>query len=67
MAIEAALIKRIGSVGKKLHTARSRNDQVTTDMRLWTRDEILSLQSKITGLQKAFVKIAARYADKIMP
>ena len=38
MAIEAALIKRIGSVGKKLHTARSRNDQVTTDMRLWTRE-----------------------------
>ncbi|HNY80618.1 MAG TPA: lyase family protein, partial [Sedimentisphaerales bacterium] len=40
MAIEAALIERIGEPGKKLHTARSRNDQVATDVRLWLRDEI---------------------------
>jgi argininosuccinate lyase len=40
MAIESALIERIGEAGKKLHTGRSRNDQVATDIRLWMRDEI---------------------------
>ena len=40
MHIEAALIERIGDVGRKLHTARSRNDQVATDVKLWTRDAL---------------------------
>ncbi len=67
MAIEAALVARIGEAGKKLHTGRSRNDQVTTDIRLWMRDEIEILQTKIGGLQKAFVKLAGKYAEDVMP
>jgi argininosuccinate lyase len=67
MAIEAALVAKIGEAGKKLHTGRSRNDQVATDIRLWMRDEIEVLQSKINGLQKAFVKLAGKYANDVMP
>ena len=67
MAIEAALVAKIGEAGKKLHTGRSRNDQVTTDVRLWMRDQIELLQAKITLLQKAFVKLAGKYAEDIMP
>ena len=67
MAIEAALVAKIGETGKKLHTGRSRNDQVATDIRLWMRDEIEILQGKITLLQKAFVKSAGRYAEYVMP
>jgi argininosuccinate lyase len=67
MAIEAALVARIGQVGKKLHTGRSRNDQVATDVRLWMRDRIEILQAKITLLQKALVKLAGRYAEDVMP
>ena len=67
MAIEAALISKIGEAGKKLHTGRSRNDQVATDIRLWMRDEIEILQAKITLLQKGFVKLAGKYAEDVMP
>ena len=67
MAIEAALIAKIGEAGKKLHTGRSRNDQVATAVRLWMRDEIGILQTKVTGLQKAFVKLANKYAEDVMP
>jgi argininosuccinate lyase len=67
MAIEAALIAKIGEAGKKLHTGRSRNDQVATDIRLWMRDEIEILQAKITLLQKGFVKLASKYAEDVMP
>jgi len=67
MAIESALIQKIGDAGKKLHTGRSRNDQVATDIRLWMRDEIELLQTRITLLQKAFVKQAEKYAEAIMP
>ncbi len=67
MAIEAALIEKTGDIGKKLHTGRSRNDQVATDIRLWMRDEIEIIQAKITLLQKAFVKLAQKYVDNIMP
>jgi len=66
MAIEAALIKRAGSAGKKLHMGRSRNDQVSTDLRLWVRDEIEILQAKLTGLQKALVKLAGKYSGEVM-
>jgi argininosuccinate lyase len=61
MAIEAALVARTGQAGKKLHTGRSRNDQVATDIRLWMRDRIEILQTKVTLLQKALVKSAGRY------
>ncbi len=67
MAIEAALVKKTGEVGKKLHTGRSRNDQVAADIRLWMRDEIETLQAKVTLLQKAFVKSAGKYAEDVMP
>jgi len=67
MAIEAALIDRIGDAGKKLHTGRSRNDQVATDLRLWMRDQIEILRAKITLLQKALVKSAEKYTQAVMP
>ena len=67
MMIEAALVARIGEPAYKLHTGRSRNDQVATDVRLWMRDQIEILRAKITLLQKAFVKLAAKHSDDIMP
>jgi argininosuccinate lyase len=67
MAVESALIKKIGDAGKKLHTGRSRNDQVATDIRLWMRDEVELLQTRITLLQRAFVKLAEKYTEAIMP
>lgn len=67
MAIEAALVAKIGDPGRRLHTGRSRNDQVATDIRLWMRDEIELMQTRITLLQKALVKLAAKYTDDIMP
>ena len=67
MNIEARLTGRIGEAGKKLHTARSRNDQVATDMRLFVCDAIDRLCTGITGLQKALVEVADNYAEAIMP
>jgi argininosuccinate lyase len=67
MAVEAALVEKIGEPGKKLHAGRSRNDQVAADIRLWMRDEIEVLQCKITGLQKAFVKLAEKHVKDVMP
>ncbi|MDD5459458.1 MAG: argininosuccinate lyase [Phycisphaerae bacterium] len=67
MAIEAALVQKIGNAGKKLHTGRSRNDQVATDIRLWLRDQIKSISAKIRSLQKTFVKMASKYEQDIMP
>ncbi|MHC4558909.1 MAG: argininosuccinate lyase [Planctomycetota bacterium] len=67
MVIEAVLLAKIGEPAKKLHTGRSRNDQVATDVRLWMRDQIEILQAKITLLQKAFVKLAGKYSEDIMP
>jgi argininosuccinate lyase len=67
MAIEAALVKKIGEPAKKLPTGRSRNDQVATDLRLWMRDEIDMLQSKIVNLQKALVNQAANFTNNVMP
>ena len=67
MAVEAALIARIGDAGKKLHTGRSRNDQVATDIRLWMRDEIGTLQTRIGTVQQALLVLAEKYARDIMP
>ncbi len=67
MAIETVLVEKIGQAGKKLHTGRSRNDQVTTDIRLWMRDEIGILQGKLTSLQKALVEMADKYDEFVMP
>jgi argininosuccinate lyase len=67
MNIEAELTRRIGAAGAKLHTARSRNDQVATDTRLYCRTEIDGLLAAITGLQKALLDRAERYAATIIP
>ncbi len=67
MAIETAVIEKAGESGRKLHTGRSRNDQVATDIRLWLRDQIEILQDKITELQKAFVGQAGKYVKDVMP
>jgi argininosuccinate lyase len=67
MNIESALTSRIGLTGKKLHTGRSRNDQVATDIRLYVRDEIDSIALSITALQSALLDLAEREADTVMP
>lgn len=67
MNIEAALTSRIGDVGKKLHTGRSRNDQVATDIRLYVRDEIDHIAKLITKLQLALLVVAEKEASTIMP
>ena len=67
MNIEAALTARIGDVGKKLHTGRSRNDQVATDIRLYVRDEIDQIAELISKLQSALLNVAESEADTIMP
>jgi len=67
MNIESALTAQIGDAGKKLHTGRSRNDQVATDVRLWLRDEILAIEEAIRRFQAALLDIAEREAETIMP
>ncbi len=67
MNIEAALTARIGEAGKKLHTGRSRNDQVATDVRLWLRGEIEAIQAELRRLQRALLDLAEREADTILP
>ncbi|MDG1356800.1 MAG: argininosuccinate lyase [Akkermansiaceae bacterium] len=67
MNIESALTSRIGAAGAKLHTARSRNDQVATDTRLYCREEIDNIYELITSLQKALLKQAAQYAAALIP
>ena len=67
MNIEAELTKRIGPAGAKLHTARSRNDQVALDFRLWLREACESLTQKVHGLQRELVGLAERHRNAIMP
>ena len=65
--IEARLTQLVGDAGKRLHTGRSRNDQVATDIRLWLRDTIDQTVAQLHALQRALVALAARHADTIMP
>ena len=58
MHVEQALIDRIGDTGRKLHTARSRNDQVSTDIRMWIRDAIDQVDAKLKCLQQAFLGLS---------
>ncbi|HQQ63554.1 MAG TPA: argininosuccinate lyase [Pseudomonadales bacterium] len=67
MNIEARLTDAIGIAGKKLHTGRSRNDQVATDVRLYLRDEIDNIRCEMTRLQRGLVELAAREHATIMP
>ncbi len=65
--IEARLTKLVGDAGKRLHTGRSRNDQVATDIRLWLRGAIDDIQSELTGLRKGLLDLAEKHAETIMP
>jgi argininosuccinate lyase len=67
LAIELRLTSLIGDIGKKLHTARSRNDQVITDLRLWLRDELTNLELLLKNLRKQLIKRAEQDLDYIMP
>ena len=67
MNIEARLVERIGEAGKRLHTARSRNDQVATDFRLWVRDGIDGLDDQVRDLMRALSDRAAQHAADPMP
>ena len=67
MNIEAALTARIGDIGKKLHTGRSRNDQVATDIRLWLREEIDAIGLLLSALQTGMIELASIESDTIMP
>lgn len=67
MHIEQALIERLGDTGRKLHTARSRNDQVNTDVRLWTRDALDRIDGLLKQLQLAFLSRCDRDLDVILP
>ncbi|MGD9254689.1 MAG: argininosuccinate lyase [Chromatiales bacterium] len=67
MNIEAELTRQIGSAGKKLHTGRSRNDQVATDIRLWLRDEVDIIIDGIRRLQQTLLTLAEQEAETILP
>jgi argininosuccinate lyase len=65
--IEARLTQIVGDAGKRLHTGRSRNDQVATDVRLWLRDEIDGIAALLVELQRALVEVAEKNAEVILP
>jgi argininosuccinate lyase len=65
--IEARLTQLVGDAGKRLHTGRSRNDQVATDVRLWLRDEIDLIADLLNGLQKALLGLAEKNVEVVMP
>ena len=67
MFVEAELTKRLGDVGKRLHTSRSRNDQVAVDLRLYLRDEISEIYSLVKELIETLIKLAKEHTETIMP
>lgn len=67
MNVESRLTERIGDAGAKLHTARSRNDQVAVDVRMYCRDEVEAIRSGIAGLQRALTGAGRRFRDMVMP
>jgi len=67
MAVERRLTELVGPLGGKLHTGRSRNDQVALDLRLWLRAECAAVDAALAGLQRALVAVAERHADAVMP
>ena len=67
MNIEQILISRIGDTGKRLHTGRSRNDQVALDMRMYVKDEIREIQDMISNLQRVLLNIAKENLETILP
>lgn len=67
MNVESRLTDIIGTVGKKLHTGRSRNDQVATDIRLWLREEVDNIVELVVKLQSGLLNLAEQHTDTIMP
>src|SRR6195952_1645493 len=67
MCVESALTERIGEPGRKLHTGRSRNDQVATDLKLWLREAANDVAEKCTLLERSFVELATRSIEIVMP
>jgi argininosuccinate lyase len=67
MHIESALIARLGDTGRKLHTGRSRNDQVATDSKLWTRDALDRIDSLLAGWMQALVRAGRRHQNAVIP
>jgi argininosuccinate lyase len=67
MNVEKILIERIGDIGKKLHTGRSRNDQVALDIRMYLKDEILNIKNLIVSLEKTLLSISEKNLDTILP
>jgi len=67
MAVERRLIEKLGAVGGKLHTARSRNDQVVLDLRLYLREETAKVRRELRAVRRALAALAKRHADVIMP
>src|SRR6516162_3176383 len=65
--IERALIAKLGDVGRKLHTGRSRNDQVVTDVKLWVRDAVGAIDRRLLELQRSLVRAAQREQDVVLP
>src|SRR5262245_18844117 len=65
--LERALIDKLGDIGRKLHTARSRNDQVVTDVKLFVRDAIDAISHLLRELQRAFLDLAGRHRDVVLP
>jgi argininosuccinate lyase len=65
--VEARLVELTGDMGRKLHTGRSRNDQVATDLRLWLRDAIDVLETSVRGAQGALLKLAEAYSAAVLP
>jgi argininosuccinate lyase len=67
MHVEAALIDKLGALGRKLHTARSRNDQVTTDLRLWVREALNRVDQGVLSFQRELLNFALRYQNVTVP
>src|SRR6202022_435775 len=67
MNIEGALTKKIGETGAKLHTARSRNDQIALDLRLYVKEQVQQTSSKLKALQRVLLNLAAKHLDVVMP
>jgi argininosuccinate lyase len=65
--VESKLIAKVGDLGKKLHTGRSRNDQVATDLKLWCKSQCKVLSNSIVSLEKKLVAVAEQYYDTVMP
>jgi argininosuccinate lyase len=67
MNIEAVLTKQIGAAGAKLHTARSRNDQVALNLRLYVKAEIAEIGARLRSLQTVLLNLAEQHIDVVMP